>query len=168
MADRQALELFGGAITVAASGVWVDISDFRPVPDHQEVWSERDGAARALVIEVLERVDANDMDALAEHFQEIARGNEASSAVVLSTEALPADACHEAMRAAGPSFLLRGEQTVGASVLRIELILLRLVAPSTDLLLSITRQVGADAEDDRALALSVIASLQVRDWGLFG
>lgn len=60
-------DLFGGAIVAAVPGGWLDASDARPVPDHQEVWLERDGAERSVVIEILERVDATDDECAAWH-----------------------------------------------------------------------------------------------------
>ena len=177
--EEQALALFGGAVTASVVGAWFDASDVRPVPDHQEVWCERAGAERSLVIELLDRVEAPDDAAATEHFEELASGNDASSSAVVSTQRLPVAACHEAMRTAGLAFHLRGKQ-VSAScpgTLHVELVLLRLAAPSTDLLITVTRQAAADvatavasekAEADRALVLAVLSSLRVCDWGLFG
>ena len=62
--ERANIEAFGGAIFVSAPGGWLDASDVRPVPDHQEVWLERAATARALIVELLElAADATDGDA---------------------------------------------------------------------------------------------------------
>ena len=47
-------ELFGGAITVDLPTRMVDVSDFRPVPDNQEVWTDAD-RDESIILELLER-----------------------------------------------------------------------------------------------------------------
>ena len=45
-------------------------SEFRQVPDNQEVYLDKDGFS-SIVIEILERVDKSDPDALKFHLQDI-------------------------------------------------------------------------------------------------
>lgn len=45
-------ELFGGAIGMCLPTRFVDISDFRPIPDHQEVFSDAN-MDQSLIVEVL-------------------------------------------------------------------------------------------------------------------
>ena len=61
--------LFGGALAAALPDRWLDASDVRPVPDHQECFTERDGE-RSLVVEILERAAASDADCATFHFQD--------------------------------------------------------------------------------------------------
>ena len=45
-------ELFGGAVTASLPVRYVDVSDFRPVPDNQEVWTDanRQGQLTTFVV----------------------------------------------------------------------------------------------------------------------
>ena len=52
-------KLFGGAFQIDLPDGFVDVSDFRQVPDHQEVWAEAK-TDRSAIIEILERVDEKD------------------------------------------------------------------------------------------------------------
>lgn len=47
VASLRAVELFGGAIIANIPERFVDVSDFRPVPDHQEVPIKIGAAAMA-------------------------------------------------------------------------------------------------------------------------
>ena len=70
----EARPLYGGAMSVELPRGWLDASDVRPVPDHQEVFTEAAGAQRSIVIELVEPLDGT-ADALAcvrEHFEELA------------------------------------------------------------------------------------------------
>ena len=185
--------LFGGALSVvlpAAIG-WLDASDARPVPDHQEVWLERDGAERSIIVELLERAECADEDSGAFHFEEVANGNEALGSSVQGCEPLPADALHPSTRPA-PAFVVHGVQQLPrdghkqgqrlppgtAAELHVRVAVLRLEAQGTDVLVTVNRQacVGADTaavsagdlQQDAELLAAVMASLEIRDWGLFG
>ena len=73
-------ELFGGAITVDLPTRMVDVSDFRPVPDNQEVWTDAD-RDESVIVELLERVDVGPSDAegaAAWFFRDLAAVNDAS------------------------------------------------------------------------------------------
>lgn len=51
--------LFGGAITASLPTNFADVSEIRQVPDHQEVWLDRDGFT-SIVVDILERVQIDD------------------------------------------------------------------------------------------------------------
>ena len=115
MADeRTIIEAFGGAIGVSAPGGWLDASDVRPVPDHQEVWLERAATARALIVELLElAADATDGDAAARlHFEELASANDAEGSAVHQNLALEPLGATPRLRPAPPAppQVLRGVQ----------------------------------------------------------
>ena len=132
-------ELFGGALAVSLSGEWLDASDLRPVPDHQEVWMERDGSHRALVIEIMEMVDAPDSEAAAVHFEEMSNTNGAVKAEVLISRPM-SHTLSPGLRDAGPALELRGEQELAdATMLQMNMGLLRLRTQTTDLLVSLSR-----------------------------
>ena len=46
-------KLFGGAIEAQIPSRFIDVSDFRPVPDHQEVFSD-EAADQSIIIEIVE------------------------------------------------------------------------------------------------------------------
>lgn len=47
-------DLFGGAISADLPSRYVDVSDFRPIPDNQEVWADA-SRDESVVVEILER-----------------------------------------------------------------------------------------------------------------
>ena len=103
--------LFGGAIAAGIGGNWLDASDARPVPDHQEVWLERD-TDLSLVIEILERADAADAACAAYHFEDVAGSNDAISTEIVGTTDVPIVELHPSLQRSGPCHLLHGLQTL--------------------------------------------------------
>ena len=181
MADeRTIIEAFGGAIFVSApGGGWLDASDVRPVPDHQEVWLERAATARALIVELLELAAyAADGDAAARlHFEELASSNDAEGSTVHQNLTMPPTGATPLLRPAPPTGpqLLRGVQRLAEGArLHVWMAVVRLPRVGTDLVVSISRPVadtaaeGVAATEDLELLRAVVASLEVRDWSLFG
>jgi hypothetical protein len=163
---------------------WLNASDVRPVPDHQEVLTERAGGAnRSLVVELDEALPGSDMAAAREHFEELCHADACQGGQLLSITSLGA-AENSGDSAAGaitpaPAVALSGMQlrADGTRVL-VSLVLIRLRAQATDLLVTVYRPlpsshateasaspVGADA--DAALAAHVRSTLVVHDWSLF-
>ncbi|KAL1514509.1 hypothetical protein AB1Y20_003608 [Prymnesium parvum] len=178
----MATPLFGGALSVELHGHWLDASDVRPVPDHQEVWTERDGP-RALVIELLQRVDAHDDRAVCAHFEELSERNGALHAK-LSPQVSTMGRLDQSLRAAEPAYGVHGVQTLPDGVdLHVHLRLVRLLPQETDVLLSLCRpwprgdagaascevrsEEGVVAEDAAAVD-ALVRSVRVHDWHLFG
>jgi hypothetical protein len=48
--------LYGGAMSARLPDRYVDVSDFRPVPDNQEMWTDA-SRDESVIVEILERVD---------------------------------------------------------------------------------------------------------------
>ena len=220
--------LFGGALRAAIPPRLADVSLARPVPDHQEVFSDP-SADQALVIEVLEHDSAGVPDgegAARFYFNDLVEQNEASEGARLgkvealkscSSSSLPLlrglaaspappsssspsassalDACSCAALAVGTASIAKGgsrspEQLQKKNAVSLALALLRFPAVGSDLLVSLTTAtaLGDDssssvvpaedpsgrgspaeiAEEAERLLLSIVASLEVRDWGLFG
>lgn len=62
---------FGGALRAALPSSWLDASDARPVPDHQEMWHQGGGegaASSALLVEIVEHDAAVADGAAGRHF----------------------------------------------------------------------------------------------------
>jgi Ran-interacting Mog1 protein len=79
MIERQ---LFGGALSCQIPADWIDVSDIRQVPDHQECWrDDGDGtsAPSLLVVEILEwQPEIANENAAAYYFQNLAEANDAT------------------------------------------------------------------------------------------
>lgn len=220
--------LFGGALAASFPSRLADVSLARPVPDHQEVFSDpsRD---QALVVEVLEHSEGvpDGEEAARFYFNDLLEQNEASEGARLekvealkscssssvpilrrlaaspappsSSHSTALEACSYAALAAGTASISKGRSSgpPGSSKKKendvsLALALLRFPAVGSDLLVSLTTatalgdsakssavvpadeallegrdpaEVAAEAE---RLLLAVLASLEVRDWGLFG
>eukprot|EP00055_Hartaetosiga_balthica_P003604 m.8412 g.8412 ORF g.8412 m.8412 type:complete len:192 (-) comp3113_c0_seq1:254-829(-) len=73
--------IFGGAMSIVLPSRFMDISQFRPVPDNQEVFADAD-TDQSFIIELLEtpsRDEAPDELASVFHFNSIAHDNDATS-----------------------------------------------------------------------------------------
>ena len=174
--------LFGGALTASLPANWLDASDVRPVPDHQEVWTEREGE-RSLVVEILERAEASDAECAAFHFQDIADTNDATATSIVSHGALDVASLAASLHGSGPCLVLHGVQVLqkvadnlsssgGGGNLSMQMAVIRLAPQATDILVSINRPCttsSAAEHDDRdyALLFEIVSSLEVRDWSLF-
>ncbi|KAI0637189.1 Mog1p/PsbP-like protein [Trametes polyzona] len=171
-------ELFGGAITTTLPTTLIDASDFRQVPDTQEVYlSPTSGIS--IIVEVLQSVSATDLkEAAGQHFDALAHDNDAKSQSVNETFDLPNDS-----NGTTPNpVVLYGTQTVqkfnsaAADEVRILLALYRVPDKNVDLVLSMNVPMtstdgGAVSEDDWGTARDVFnaaaRSLRIVDYGLF-
>ena len=83
---KKSHDLFGGAFTVEQfPATFRDISDIVPVSDNQEIFSDLNEGNPAysgnqLIIEVLERTDNPDNEAIQFHFQNLAEDTNATDA----------------------------------------------------------------------------------------
>jgi hypothetical protein len=178
--------LFGGAVSMSTemTADWLDASDVRPVPDHQEVWTERAGGAdRSLVVELNDALPGSDIAAAREHFEELCNadaclGGQLLDFAPLATAGGAGDSAAVAVTPA-PAVALSAVQlrADGARVL-VSLVLIRLRAQATDLLVTVYRPLPAShaaevsaspegADADAAVAAHVRSTLLVHDWGLF-
>ena len=73
-------ELYGGAVEALVPKNFIDVSDIREIPDHQEFFADLYDTQEALIFE-LNLYDSNvsDKDSAKFHFEELARCNEATS-----------------------------------------------------------------------------------------
>ncbi|RDX48357.1 Mog1p/PsbP-like protein [Polyporus arcularius HHB13444] len=171
-------ELFGGTITATLPTSLIDASDFRQVPDTQEVFISRDSGV-SIVVEVLQSVDAADLrEAASLHFDALAHDNDAQTKHVSETMDFP-----NGSNGATPNpVVLYGTQTVqkfnstSADEVRILLALYRVSDKNTDLVMTmnvpmVSADGGAVSEEDwnQAKAVFEIAakSLRIVDYGLF-
>ncbi|OSD02864.1 Mog1p/PsbP-like protein [Trametes coccinea BRFM310] len=171
-------ELFGGAITATLPTTLLDASDFRQIPDTQEVYlSPTSGIS--IIVEVLQSVSASDLrEAASQHFDALAHDNDAKSQVVNETVDMPNDS-----NGSTPNpVVLYGTQTVqkfnsaSADEVRILLALYRVPEKNVDLVMTMNVPMtsadgGAVSEDDWGTARDVFhvaaRSLRILDYGLF-
>ncbi|KAG2430881.1 hypothetical protein HXX76_009855 [Chlamydomonas incerta] len=164
----------------------VDVSDLRPVPDHQEVWADT-GVDQAIIFEIVEH-DASvpDGEAGRHMFEDAAVGNEAVAAAVESVAPLGVQDVPGVSEASyrcvvrGRQTVRRGQQAADTCVL---LAVLRLPHVGSDLLITLSTPstppppvgdaaVAAAAAlgegEQQELMAGVLRSLRVQSWELFG
>ncbi|KAJ2847942.1 hypothetical protein GGI22_005843 [Coemansia erecta] len=91
-------------MSMAIPAGMVDASDFRKVPDHQEVFTNAE-TDQSIIIEILESVDHQEEKALEYHFNELASTNDAESSTIRLVEKFQLEDISEA-------YVLVGEQRV--------------------------------------------------------
>ncbi|KAF8352361.1 Mog1p/PsbP-like protein, partial [Amanita rubescens] len=97
--------LFGGAILVTTPADLVDASDFRQVPDTQEVFMYPDSEI-SIIVEILQSVEpAGGIEAVRYHFSALAHDNDAKHTDILHTRKIERDS-------KPPVFVLHGEQHI--------------------------------------------------------
>lgn len=71
-ASATKVELYGGAIKSSIPTGFVDVSNFRQVPDTQEVFvCDTEGYDDSVVFDIMERVEGDDVEAVKEHLNEL-------------------------------------------------------------------------------------------------
>eukprot|EP00878_Enallax_costatus_P012874 GHUV01013442.1.p1 GENE.GHUV01013442.1~~GHUV01013442.1.p1 ORF type:complete len:198 (+),score=55.92 GHUV01013442.1:334-927(+) len=189
--DWRDVSLFGDAMNARLPRRFVDVSDFRPVPDHQEVWA--DGATdQSVVIEIAEHSNVSDAEVGRFVFDDLAAANEASSSSITDVKQLgSADIPHFA--AGTYACLVSGIQEASkgrdgperSNKVYMLLCVVRLPQHGSDLLVTVnapayispsssaaqyTEQQGIQPQAEAqaaAVIRGVLSSLQVVDVGLF-
>ncbi|CBJ29147.1 conserved unknown protein [Ectocarpus siliculosus] len=147
--DATLRKLFGGAMECLLPAAYVDVSDLRQVPDHQEVFaSKEDGIS--IVIEVLSFEADINMDeqarkdgASARHFfDDLAAANGATSSACdfcgdLSDSIMPKLASYTKSALAGRQTVAKFRQDAPPDAVRLYLVNVRLPNVGTDLLITV-------------------------------
>lgn len=169
-------ELFGGAITMALQGDFLDASDLRQVPDNQEVLLLGDSNI-SLILEVLQQVaDGTDPEAMDKaarfHFDSLAHDNSATNVHVDWIDAPDAKAAADG--ATPRPALLKGTQTVkkfgkvtDEDVVQIWIAVWRLPGKHVDLVLSRNNPDATDVDQQSQDFRATAGSLRIVDWSLF-
>ena len=89
--------LYGGAITMSYPPSYQDVSPFRMVPDHQEVWADRNGTDNSIIVELLNlKEEVSIADAAQFFFKDLADASDAAHAEVVHAGQISiADLCPE-------------------------------------------------------------------------
>eukprot|EP00730_Choanoeca_flexa_P017360 TRINITY_DN834_c0_g1_i1.p1 TRINITY_DN834_c0_g1~~TRINITY_DN834_c0_g1_i1.p1 ORF type:complete len:193 (+),score=47.50 TRINITY_DN834_c0_g1_i1:122-700(+) len=187
--DAVTRDLYGGAMTVNIPERFTDISQFRQLPDNQEVYADA-VTDQSIIIEILELADEVAADKAAEfHFNSLAHDNsalesniEASASVTAIADAGTKTICHGLQKVSKFN-----EAAARANTVRIYVCCLRYPNVTTDIVISLNAPIAvnntsssADAIDaghaealsnpelTKALFETVVESLQIKTWSLFG
>lgn len=198
-------ELWGGAITTKIPSGLIDASDYRQVPDTQEVFLPGMDATEtsldalrtqdSLILELMERIDGDDIKAIKEHFTEISTLNSANEWLpyqtkectnLLGVKSYVSIALEPALKWGSKE----SDDQEYKPALAVLLGVVRLQNVETDLLITYNAHFSdkkelraleqlQNEEDQENVALKrinyasgvveqVIQNLKVEDWGLFG
>ncbi|KAK3115587.1 hypothetical protein LTR53_004893 [Teratosphaeriaceae sp. CCFEE 6253] len=179
--------LFGGAITCLLPSHFADVSNLRQVPDNQEVYLDTDGFT-SIAVDILERVDKPDREALEWHLKDIVEEDVGKMKVWRLSEARLAK-----MPEGTPAYTLFATSPPGAkqrcrsnepAFVGMLLTLIRLVEQKTDIVVAVNvphvegtyDPAEVDPQSGRHGKLvqsgmeyreKILESFGVKDWGLF-
>lgn len=168
--------LYGGAITCNLPSSWVDVSEIRQVPDHQEVYLGPQN--ESLVVEILEhQTTKSDNDAARYFFEDLAEANGSTqnntfTIVSMGAQSGSNDRC---ICGIGMQEIRKGKETdiagnprdVPLVRVQVELAVVRLPQVQTDLLLTLSRTKETPDTELSTDFQQVLSTLQIRDWSLF-
>jgi hypothetical protein len=176
--------LYGGAIVCEVPSSWKDVSDMRQVPDHQEVLLGPAPEEPSLVIEILDHQASISNETAAKYFFDdlaeangcsLTDGSSTSFAAIKNSSA--ATSSLAMFTGIGMQRVAKGRDKDLAGNLRvlpiidveIELCVIRLPQVTTDLLVTLSRTKSAPAATEFSDEFQrILATLQIRDWSLFG
>jgi len=147
LAKTHTISLFGGAIATILPVAFEDVSTIRQVPDHQEVFVDRNSEMSFIVELVSYDEDVSDADAPGYYFADLGQCNEAKNVRVDSKGIIPAEARLTPLLTDRTTVrcAITGRQTVSKfrredaplEVVQIILVVIRLPHVGTDMLLSV-------------------------------
>ncbi|KAH8724559.1 hypothetical protein GQ44DRAFT_617704 [Phaeosphaeriaceae sp. PMI808] len=175
--------LYGGAITVDLPSTFVDTSQIREVPDHQEVYIDANGYS-SIVVEILEYQDkGSDDEALQYHFADLIDDTGDSTNILKQEKAmfksLPEKPTCALTFIQTPPPPDRPDRKTPEFVY-IHLLLLRLKEKDTDVMITVNiphykkeyeKAKGGEEtqlmKDSMIVRNKVLESFAIADWGLF-
>ncbi|EIE24757.1 Mog1p/PsbP-like protein [Coccomyxa subellipsoidea C-169] len=183
----QQVQLFGGAAEIAVPSRFEDVSNIRPVPDNQEVYSDA-SVDQSIVVEVVQ-VDVPDSDSCQHCFNDLANVSGASmqqieSETVLNPQDIPG-VPGEAYKVVivGQQMVSKGRQGTDAAN-RVIMAIIRLKQVSSDVLIILNTPISVSASSAAAkdigpgersehlmapsLLRRVLATFKIKDYSLFG
>lgn len=193
MTNYRSTPLFGGALIVDLPSTFADVSTFRQVPDHQEVYLDKDGFT-SIIFDITERVGlpgtgpATDGAALTTHLEDLVDSDHDTVKVWSTSNTafskLPEDTPAYTLIATQTPPPHPDSKTLAPDFTAIVLNLVRLEAEHTDILITINvphikgeydeedvdLQVGKQGkliEDAVDHAAVIWETFKIKDWGLF-
>ncbi|EQC31774.1 hypothetical protein SDRG_10563 [Saprolegnia diclina VS20] len=176
--------LFGGAISCDVPSGFADVSEFRQVPDNQEVFADA-VTDRCVIIELLQMEETIGESATGTfYFNEIADSNACAPTDrhVAQAFTMPASEVHGLQV---PAHIAVGTQAVAKykeaakNVIQVYVCCLRLPRATTDLVVSVTVPISVDpnsssrghiptdVDEGSVFLKAIFRSLAVHDWDLF-
>jgi hypothetical protein len=177
-------DLFGGAIVMDIPTTYTDISDFRPIPDNQEVFS--DGQTdQSLIVELLEHEpNIPDEESGRYYFAEIGDCNEVDKNQMIVEKEEPFECPHlptsSVNIAVGTQVVFKYHDEkkappVKPSTVKVFVGCIRLRNVASDIVVSVNmptsvanQRVSPTESFNSSLFETIMGSFQVKDWGLFG
>ena len=189
--DFNDTALFGGAIRCSIPSNFIDTSQIRDVPDHQEVYHEvsinknQTDSCKMLVFEILEyQNDVADEDAMRYFFEDLSDANGATlesqrkilSSFPIDVPPLMIGSNCSVLACIGTQLVGLGRECKGGvQYVKVELLLVRMKNVGTDFLVSFSIPINADTFNSRSINPKlegimgeVLRSLRVIDFSLFG
>ncbi|KAJ1963899.1 hypothetical protein GGI12_001774 [Dipsacomyces acuminosporus] len=181
-----ARDLFGGAMSMAIPADMLDVSDFRQVPDNQEVFVTPGSSDQSIIVEILELTDKLQQEAVKYHFELLAEVNDSQSSEVLDVGNLAVGCVREAYVLLGRQRVAKfNEVNKGAfNTVYILMALLRIPEHAADILITLNVPVEIDRKSsssnasegqlpvDSAKAFAefkkAVGTFKINDLGLFG
>lgn len=82
LSEKKRVQLFGGAMSISIPKTLIDASDFRQIPDNQEVWiSQETSDDSCIIIELVEYDDPS--HDISYHFHQLSIDNEATNVSII-------------------------------------------------------------------------------------
>jgi Ran-interacting Mog1 protein len=183
-------QLFGGAVELSMPARMIDISDFRQIPDNQEVYTDAN-EDQSLIVEFVEHHDVPNQEAGEFFFNDLATANSAAHAAISSTSELRHDSVPGLPEDTYCSLII-GQQSIGKSrqessalnKIHVQLLIVRLPEYKTDMLVTLNTPIfisehSAAAKEAGAgykelhmqapeLFQNMCRSLKILDFKLFG
>jgi len=183
--------LYGGAIQVDIPTRFIDVTTFRQVPDHQEIFVD-EKTDQSVIIELLERQDhVSDAEAIKYHFEVISEESEIpiEKTKVINIKPITQEEMPNFLPTI-PKFMMLAQQQVSKfkesaeNTVNLYMALIRLEKAKTDLLITFNEALvvspdsssmkatqsstpSSDPQAAQQLFLSIIKSFIIKDYSLF-
>lgn len=185
-ASTPMIKLYGGSFGFMLPERFIDVSQFRIVPDHQEVFIDSE-CDQSVIVEVVDRQTCSNKAAPEFFFEDLAESAEATSFTLEQKGELGADRAPFRKQHDFPCLFALGRQSISkfkddvsrANEVAVCLIIVRLVNVDSDLLITINSPVaiapGSKSEGCRiapkqsfdSVISSVISSFQINNFAIF-
>ena len=160
-------KLFGGAFEISLPKRFVDLSNFRLVPDHQEVWSDPH-SDQSIIIELVEMVQNMDGEkAVKYHYNDIAETSNSSETKIVSSGVFASNSFQIAKKYTcswtfGTQKVSKGRDSSDkANIIALYLVMIRLKQFETDLLISFNAPIKIHDESQAKSAQNTVKPPQV-------
>ena len=148
-------KLYGGAIEAMMLTRLNSLGDTLPIPDVQEVFSDPNNKC-SYIIELLERTQMQDIDALNLIFNDIIDANQATQQEILNQQQIGEN-----------KYRIEGTMTVNQAKIKLYLLVIRLVQNNTDVTFYIADPENQDSNSIREILQAFADSFKVIDYSLF-